>query len=144
VNPAARCEFAAEKKIMPDTIEVRDLLLRAIVGINPDERINRQDVLLNLTLEADLRPAARSDDIRDAVNYRSIAKDVIEFVERSQFQLVETLAESVAQLCLRDGRISHVRVSVHKPGALRFAASVGVTIERRRDDAGDALAGGAA
>jgi len=117
---------------MSDTIEIRDLLLRAIVGINPDERINRQDVLLNLSLEADLRPAARSDDIRDAVNYRTIAKDVIEFVEQSQFNLVEALAESVAALCLQDERVTRVRVSLQKPGALRFAESVGVTIERTR------------
>jgi dihydroneopterin aldolase/D-erythro-7,8-dihydroneopterin triphosphate epimerase len=119
---------------MPDTIEIRDLLLRAIIGINPDERTNRQDVLLNIALDADLRPAARSDDIRDAVNYRTIAKNVIDFVERSQFQLVESLAEAVAALCLRDERVSRVRVSIQKPGALRFAASVGVTIERTRDD----------
>lgn len=135
---------------MPDTIEIRDLLLRAIVGINPDERVNRQDVLINVVLEADLRPAARSDDIRDAVNYRTIAKEIIEFVERSQFQLVESLAEAVASVCLRDDRVSLARVSVHKPGALRFAASVGVAIERSRGDlAGDdrdplGLAGGSA
>lgn len=119
---------------MPDRIEIRDLLLRAIIGINADERVNRQDVLLNIELDADLRPAARSDDIADAVNYRTIAKDVIEFVERSQFQLVETLAEAVASLCLRDPRVTRARVSIQKPGALRFAASVGVTIERTRDD----------
>lgn len=119
---------------MPDTIEIHDLLLRAIVGINPDERVNRQDVLLNLCLEVDLRPAARSDDIGDAVNYRSIAKDVIEFVEQSQFNLVEALAEAVASLCLRDERVTRVRINVQKPGALRFAKSVGITIERTRAD----------
>ncbi|MBL8851523.1 MAG: dihydroneopterin aldolase [Planctomycetaceae bacterium] len=119
---------------MPDTIEIRDLLLRAIVGINPDERVNRQDVLLNLLLETDLRPAARSDGISDAVNYRTIAKEVIEFVEQSRFNLVEALAEAVAALCLRDERVSRVRINVQKPGALRFASSVGVTIERTRAD----------
>jgi len=119
---------------MPDRIEIRDLLLRAIIGINADERINRQDVLLNIELDTDLRPAARSDDIRDAVNYRTIAKDVIDLVEGSQFQLVEALAEAVAALCLRDARVTRVRVSLQKPGALRFAASVGVTIERTQAD----------
>jgi D-erythro-7,8-dihydroneopterin triphosphate epimerase len=119
---------------MPDRIEIRDLLLRAIIGVNPDERINRQDVLLNIELDADLRPAGRSDDIRDAVNYRTIAKEVIDLVEGSEFQLVETLAEAVAALCLRDDRVSRVRVSLQKPGALRFAASVGVTIERTHAD----------
>jgi D-erythro-7,8-dihydroneopterin triphosphate epimerase len=119
---------------MPDRIEIRDLLLRAIIGVNPDERINRQDVLLNIELDADLRPAARSDDIHDAVNYRTIAKEVIELVEGSEHQLVETLAEAVAALCLRDKRVKRVRVSLQKPGALRFAASVGVTIERTQAD----------
>jgi len=119
---------------MPDRIEIRDLLLRAIIGINPDERINRQDVLLNIELDTDLRPAARSDDIRDAVNYRTIAKEVIELVEGSEYQLVESLAEAVAALCLRDKRVTRVRVSLQKPGALRFAASVGITIERTRSD----------
>lgn len=120
---------------MSDTIEIRDLLLRTIIGINPDERVNRQDVLLNITLDADLLPAARSDDIEDAVNYRTLTKDVIELVEGSDFKLVESLADAVASLCLRDERVTRARVSVQKPGALRFAASVGVTVERARDDA---------
>jgi D-erythro-7,8-dihydroneopterin triphosphate epimerase len=119
---------------MPDRIEIRDLLLRAIIGINPDERINRQDVLLNIELDTDLRPAAHSDDIRDAVNYRTIAKEVIELVEGSEYQLVESLAEAVAALCLRDKRVTRVGVSLQKPGALRFAASVGITIERTPSD----------
>ena len=118
---------------MTDTIEIRDLLLRTIIGINPDERVNRQDVLLNIALEADLRAAARSDNIEDAVNYRTITKSIIELVEQSRFQLVEALAEAVSTLCLRDERVTRVRVSVQKPGALRFAASVGVSIERSRE-----------
>lgn len=118
---------------MTDTIEIRDLLLRTIIGINPDERVNRQDVLLNIALEADLRAAARSDNIEDAVNYRTITKSIIELVEQSRFQLVEALAEAVSTLCLSDERVTRVRVSVQKPGALRFAASVGVSIERSRE-----------
>lgn len=118
---------------MADTIEIRDLLLRTIIGVNPEERVNRQDVLINVWLTTDTRPAARSDDIQHAVNYRTIAKQIIDFVEQSQFHLVERLAEEVAALCLRDARVTHVRVSVQKPAALRFAASVGVTIERPRE-----------
>jgi D-erythro-7,8-dihydroneopterin triphosphate epimerase len=119
---------------MPDFIEIEDLLVRAIIGVNPDERDNRQDVQLTLRLETDLRPAAQSDSIDDAVNYRSITKSVIAFVEQSSFQLVETLAEEVAQLCLRDPRVERVRVQLRKPGALRFARTVGVTIERGQND----------
>jgi dihydroneopterin aldolase/D-erythro-7,8-dihydroneopterin triphosphate epimerase len=120
---------------MSDVIEIHDLLVRAIIGINADERVNLQDVLINVRLETDTRPAARSDDIRDAVNYRTIAKEIIDLVENSRFHLVERLAEEVAGLCLRDERVQKAVVSIQKPSALRFARSVGVTIERSRADA---------
>lgn len=119
---------------MNDIIEIRDLLLRTIIGVNPEERVNRQDVLITIRMWTDTRPAAHTDCIDDAVNYRTICKQVIEFVEASQFQLVETLAEEIARLCLHEQRLEKVQVSVHKPGALRFAESVGVAIERTRED----------
>jgi D-erythro-7,8-dihydroneopterin triphosphate epimerase len=119
---------------MTDCIEIEDLLVRAIIGINPDERVNRQDVLISIGLDADLRTAGRSDSIDDSVNYRTITKNVIAFVEQSSFLLVEKLAEEVAQLCLRDSRVQRVRVHLRKPGALRFARSVGVRIERGQND----------
>ena len=119
---------------MSDFIEIEDLLVRAIVGVNPDERENRQDVMITVRLEADLRPAARTDSIDDAVNYKSIKKSIIAFVEQSSYQLVETLAEEVAQLCLKDSRVDRVRVHLRKPGALRFAKTVGVCIERDQHD----------
>ena len=120
---------------MQDFIHIRDLLLRTILGVNDDERVNRQDVLINLTLSVDLRAAGRSDDIRDAVNYRTITKQVIEHIENSRYLLVEKMAHQVASLCLNaDGRIDAVEVSIEKPTALRFARSVGVTITRTRDD----------
>lgn len=115
---------------MADYIEIHDLLLRTIIGINPDERENRQDVIINLRLTVDISAAGRTDDIADAVNYRTICKSVVAFVEASDFLLVERLAEAIAELCLEDQRVQAVRVSVEKPGALRFARSVGVTIER--------------
>ncbi|QDT31872.1 dihydroneopterin aldolase [Thalassoglobus polymorphus] len=115
---------------MSDFIEIKDLLVRTIIGINPDERKNRQDVVINLKFQVDIRPAGASDDIEDAVNYRTICKSVIAFVEESKFQLVEKLAEEVARLCLKDERIERVWVSIEKPGALRFSRTVGVTIER--------------
>ena len=118
---------------MTDQIHIRDLHLRTIIGINDEERRDRQDVLINLTVDTDMRTASRSDDIHDAFNYRTLAKRVIELVENSQFYLVEKLAAEVARLCLEDTRVERVRVSVDKPGALRFARSVGVTIERGKD-----------
>jgi FolB domain-containing protein len=123
---------------MTDQIVVRDLLLRAIIGINPDERVNRQDVLINITMWADTRAAGLSDEIADAVNYRTITKDVIEHVESSACFLVERLAQEVADVCLRDHRVESVEVTIEKPMALRFARSVGVTIRRDRTGNGQA------
>ncbi len=115
---------------MPDFIEINDLFLRAIVGINPDERVNRQDVMVNIRLEVSTQAAAASDHINDTINYRTICKNVIDLVENSSFHLVEKLTEEVANICLSDKRVSRVWVKLHKPGALRFAKSVGIEIER--------------
>jgi D-erythro-7,8-dihydroneopterin triphosphate epimerase len=116
-----------------DAIEIKDLLLRTILGTNPEERVNRQDVVINLTLFADTRQAGESDNIEDTVNYKSITKRVIDLVERSEFLLVEKMAAEIARVGLEDPRVGRVRVSVEKPGALRFARSVGITIERTRE-----------
>jgi len=114
-----------------DRIVIRDLLVRGIVGINAEERRDRQDILINVTMWADTRPAAASDDIADAVNYRTIAKAMIAHVESSQPALVERLAADLAAICFaQDARVQAVEVSVEKPGALRFARSVGVVITR--------------
>jgi FolB domain-containing protein len=118
-----------------DRIVIRDLLVRGIVGINPEERRERQDILVNVTMWADTRPAAAKDDIADAVNYRTITKAMITAIESSQPYLVERLAADLAAICFaQDARVQAVEVSVEKPGALRFARSVGVVIYRQRGD----------
>ena len=117
-----------------DRIEIHDLLLRCIIGINDSERKNKQDVLINIIMWADTRPAARTDAIDDTVNYRTITKQVIEHVEASEYFLVERLVERIAEICLRAERVQQVQVRVEKPGALRFARSVGITITRTRAD----------
>ncbi len=116
-----------------DKILIKDLLTRCIVGVNPDERREKQDVLINITLCVDLRAAGVSDAIADAVDYRTIKKSVLAAVEPSGFNLVEALAEHVAQVCLTEPRVRQVTVTVEKPSALRFARSVGVEITRRRE-----------
>jgi len=85
-------------------------------------------------MHADLRAAARSDDIADAVNYKTVAKQVIEMVENSQFYLVEKRAGEIAAIGFADPRVTRAIVTVEKPGAVRVAQSVGVTIDRRRDE----------
>jgi 2-amino-4-hydroxy-6-hydroxymethyldihydropteridine diphosphokinase len=117
-----------------DQIEIKDLHLRTIIGINPEERRARQDVLVNIVLHADTRAAGASDDIADAVNYRTITKRVIALVEESGFCLVEKMVAEIAALCLQERAVQAVDVRVEKPGALRFARSVGVAIHRTQDD----------
>jgi FolB domain-containing protein len=117
-----------------DRIRISDLLLRGIVGIKPEERVKPQDILVNLELVADCRPAGASDDIADAVNYRTVAKDVIAHVEESRYLTVEKLATELARLVLERYPVAELTIRVEKPGALRFARSVGVTLTRRRDD----------
>lgn len=119
---------------MADHILIRNLLLRAIIGVNDDERCNLQDVVLNITLETDTRAAGASDRLQDTVNYRTIAKQVTAHVEASSYYLVEKLAAEVARLCLGHEGVQSVTVRVEKPGALRFAESVGVEITRTRQD----------
>ncbi len=115
-----------------DRILISDLLVRCIVGINDDERREKQDVLINLALSADLSRAGKSDRFEDAVDYRAIKKKVVVMAESSKFFLVEALAEAVAAVCLEHPAVADVCVRVEKPTALRFARSVGVEITRRQ------------
>ncbi len=117
-----------------DCVEIEDLLVRTVIGVNDWERRDRQDVLINVCMFTDTRPAGRSDDIADALNYRSVAKRIIEMAEASRFFLVERLAEEIARICVQEFGVPKVRVKVEKPGAVRFSRSVGVTIERERSD----------
>jgi FolB domain-containing protein len=117
---------------LSDKILIKDLLIRGIIGIHDWEREKKQDILINIVLEADCQPAGVSDDFRDAVDYRAVTKRVLELVEDSSFFLVEKLAEEIAGICMEDPRVEVARVRVEKPGAVRFAHSVGVEVERRR------------
>ncbi|MBK9053389.1 MAG: dihydroneopterin aldolase [Chloroflexi bacterium] len=117
-----------------DKIIIKDLSLRGIIGINPDERKNKQDILINLVLFTDIRPAAASDHIDDATNYKTITKRVIEHVEASADQLVERLVTDIARIVLTEFKVTRAIVRVEKPTALRYAASVGIEIERTQAD----------
>jgi dihydroneopterin aldolase/2-amino-4-hydroxy-6-hydroxymethyldihydropteridine diphosphokinase len=117
---------------MSDRILVKDLLLRTIIGIKEEERHKRQDVLINLVLCGEFTQAGRSDDVADAINYRTVTKRVIRLVEDSHYFLVEKLAAEIAGVCLEEPGVDRVLVRVEKPGALRFARSVGIELERTR------------
>ena len=117
---------------MSDTILIRDLLVRAVIGVKDDERERPQDVLVNVALHTDTRVPGASDRIEDAVDYSALTKAIIALVESSRFFLVEKLAEEIARHCLSDPRVSEAVVRVEKPGAVRYARSVGVEITRTR------------
>lgn len=116
-----------------DRIHIKDLLVPGIVGINPEERVNEQDILINATLWVDTRPAAASDDIADAANYRTITKAIIAHIRGGKPMLVERLVQEIADLVFAtETRVQEVEVTVEKPGALRYARSVGISVRRTR------------
>jgi len=117
-----------------DKIHIRDILLRTIIGINDNERVSKQDVVINLTLHADLAEACRTDEFTHTLDYKAVKQRVAALVEGSQFFLIEALAESIASVCLEFDRVEQVDVLVEKPGALRFARTVGVEISRKRTE----------
>ncbi len=115
-----------------DRILIRDLNVRCIIGVNAEERREKQDVLIHLSLYGDLHKAGTTDFFEDAIDYRALKKQVFAMVEKSQYFLIEALAEAIAKICLKNSKIVQVRVTVEKPSALRFARSVGVEITRSR------------
>ena len=117
---------------MADEIRIKDLQLRCIVGVYPEERREKQDVVIGVRMETDLGAASRSDELADTVDYKAIKKRIVTAVEASTYQLIERLAGRVAELCLEDPGVQAVEVEVEKPGALRFARTVSVTVRRRR------------
>jgi len=117
---------------MTDTIFLRDLRVETVIGIWDWERKIRQMVSIDLELAADIRQAAATDNIDDALDYKAVAKRVQQFVAESSFRLVETLAERIAALILDEFPVPSVQVRVNKPGAIRGARDVGVLIRRSR------------
>ncbi len=115
-----------------DRILIQDLKVQCIIGVNEDERHRKQDVVINITLDTDLSRPGQTDRFEDTVDYRAVKKEVVTLVESSRFFLIEALAEAIAALCLQNRSVSGVTVRVDKPGALRFARSVAVEIERTR------------
>jgi dihydroneopterin aldolase len=116
----------------PDRIDIVGLAVPTVIGIFDWERKVRQRVVLDLTLYADTRRAARTDRIEDALDYKRVSKRVQEFVKRSRCGLLERLAAEVAAILLAETKATRVVVRVEKPGALRGARTVAVTISRKR------------
>lgn len=113
-----------------DIVYIRDLKIETVIGIFEWERRIRQTVSIDLEMAADIRRAADSDHIDDALDYKAVAKRLIAFVGGSDFQLVETLAEKVAHIVLAEFQVPWLRLRLSKPGAVRGSQDVGVIIER--------------
>ncbi len=117
-----------------DIIEIDNLRLRCVIGFSAHELKDKQDVVITLRIGTDMRLAGNTDNPDDTFNYRTVTKAIIAHVEASNYALVEKLAAAIARIVVVDHAAPWVQVRVHKPGALRFADSVGVVIERTADD----------
>jgi dihydroneopterin aldolase len=115
-----------------DSVFIEDLRIETVIGIYDWERKIRQVVALDLEMAFDNRKPAASDDIGDTLNYKAVSKRLIAFVESSNFQLVETLAERCAEIVLGEFKVPWLRLKLSKPGAVRGSKAVGVVIERGR------------
>ena len=113
-----------------DIVYIRDLRIETIIGIYQWEREVKQTVSFDLEMAHDIRKAAATDDIAFALNYKSIAKRLIKFIEESEFLLVERMAEEVAGIVMNEFNVPWLRLRVSKPGALRRSQDVGIVIER--------------
>ncbi len=113
-----------------DIVYIRDLKIDTVIGVNDWEREVHQTVSLDLEMATDIRAAAESDDIADTIDYKAVAKRIIDFVEGAEFQLVESMAENVSDIVREEFGVTWLRLRVSKPGAVTGAADVGVVIER--------------
>ena len=117
-----------------DRILITNLLVRGVIGVNDWERETDQDVLVNLEIHVDGRLSGSTDDVADTLNYRTVTKDVVAYVESSRHYVVEALATGIARIVTVGHGAPRVKIRVEKPGALRFAESVGIEIERTPED----------
>ena len=113
-------------------IRIKNLLIPAIIGFNPEERVNLQDVIINLEIEVDISKAIISDQEEVIYNYKTITKAIIAFVSESKYNLLEKLTYEVLQLIMKDQRVLRAKVEIDKPKALRFSDSVSVELEEKR------------
>lgn len=116
-----------------DIVYIRKLQVETVIGIYDWERRIRQTVSIDLEMACDVKKAAATDAIADALDYKSVAKRLIAFVEASEFQLIETLAEEIAGIVLNEFNVSWLKLSLGKPGAVTGAKDVGVIIEREQN-----------
>ncbi len=113
-----------------DIVYIRELKVQTVIGILDWERAIKQSVVLDLEMATDIRKAAASEDIADALDYSAVATRVAQFVEESEFLLVETMAEKIAAIVLEEFEVPWLRLRLSKPAAVRRSRDVGIVIER--------------
>ncbi len=113
-----------------DIVFIHDLQIDTVIGIYDWERKIRQTISLDIEMATDISKAAKSDNIDDTLSYKTVAKRLIDFVENSEFELVEALAEEICRIVREEFDVPWVKLTLHKPGAVRGSKSVGVIIER--------------
>lgn len=114
-------------------IRVKNLLIRTYIGFNPDELINKQDVVINIKIETDIPDSAmKTDEPLDILDYKTITKKVIILVQEGRFKLLEVLTKNILDLIMDDDKVKWAKVEVDKPHALRFAESVSLEMEAKR------------
>lgn len=119
-----------------DLVFIEDLRIQTVIGVFDWEREITQTVSLDLKMAFDISAAGKSDDIADTLDYKAVSKRLIEFVEGSEFQLVEALAEHCANIVLAEFPVAWLQLKLSKPGAVRGSSAVGVIIERPHQQAG--------
>ncbi len=120
-----------------DIIYINDLRIETIIGIYGWERKIKQTVVLDIEMGTDIRKASASDAVKDTLNYKSVAERLISFIGDSEFELIETLAEQVANILLDEFAVPWLRLRVNKQGALKGVRDVGVIIERGHKEIGN-------
>lgn len=116
-------------------IKVKNLLLRTYIGFNPEEQVNKQDVIINFEIGTVIAPEVLSADAPDGIlDYKAITKKVIALVQDGRFNLLEVLTRKIIDLILEDSKVNYARVEVDKPHALRFAESVSIVMEESRNE----------
>ncbi len=114
-------------------IRIKKLLIRTYIGFNPDELLNKQDVVIHLDIETDIpEEALLADEPVDILDYKTITKKVIAYVQEGRFKLLEVLTQNILKLIMEDEKVKWAKVEVDKPHALRFSESVSVEMEAHR------------
>ena len=123
-----------KRLMLMDKIKLSELKVETIIGIWEWEQRNPQTISIDLEMSTDISAAAKSDSIQDALDYKAIAKRIKQYSKDNHFQLIETLAENLAQIILEEFKVEWVKISVSKPYAIRDSKNVGLTIERKRNE----------